>query len=946
MEIAHVQAQSESSVSLRLSEEFLAPYRQKGDPFQNLLARSTYLNKYCRGNESWTDTIRRVIEGNVAFDPGVTQQEAELLFHLFWTGQALPPGRGLWTGGVEGIPADARYNCFSAETRFWANGVLTSFEEAVGLTVEVLSRDGTWRPAQVRSFGRQKLYRYLLKPPFNTNFGFNFTATENHRWFTSNRGEVTDLKVGDKVLITPRTPDKTSSEYTEGFAHGFVFGDGSRETLKPGVFKLRLCGEKDWVHADALKQSRRYHNVCSPPSCKGDPILFFRSSENLKALPGDDASSDYQAGFLAGWMAADGSLRSDGSGGNRLAAQNEAALDWVVDRAPLLGYCVSGRSTDPTTETNYGVRKAPCEVLTLHAKPMEYFVRAVIDEGREEETYCVVEPETHSFTLAGGVVTGNCWWTTLRSPEDWTWAMNQLMLGGGVGVGIHEIERLPTVALGRARLAIWCGHLHPNFDEVKPNDKSFLNGSTPVFKAEDSRGGWVESLRRVLKAAYEGTDLIVDVGAVRPRGQRIKTFGGIACGPGPLAHLLRSVWAIVRTAEGRRLSSVEALDVTNLIGFCVKSGNVRRSALIVLGEAEDQEFRNAKKDTAAVYSHRHTSNNSIRFRSWDQINNFNWKGLVDDNIEFGEPGIVNMPLIWEKDPGATGINPCGEIGLHDKESCNLAEVFPAKFDGSVDTDLIFKLVTRYSLRQRMSPLEDPEADAVQRANMRVGVGLGGICDFDYTREMLTGWYKLVRSEADSYAQALGVSRPIAVTTVKPSGTISLITGSSPGIHAPYSPHYIRRTRVADNDPMTEALKDAGVPWEYDKYDQTGHTLVFEFPMKALHTRFTVQTESARDQFERQAQIQDWWSDNAVSATLSFDPETEREEMATLLESYVPRFKSTSMLAKNHSYEQAPYEAITMEEYAARVSGIDHQHPLTRGGDFEIEECTSGACPIR
>jgi len=855
---------------------------------------------------------------------------------------------------------------------------------------------------------------------------------------------------------------------------------------------------------------------------------------------------------------------------------------------------------------------------------------------------------------------------------------------------------------------------------------------------------------------------------------------------------------------------VEALDVTNLIGFCVKSGNVRRSALIVLGEAEDQEFRNAKKDTAAVYSHRHTSNNSIRFRSWDQINNFNWKGLVDDNIEFGEPGIVNMPLIWEKDPGATGMNPCfagdtlvavadgrnavpikqlaeegrdvpvysmdkktgkveikmgrhprvtghqqrlvrvwlddgghldttpdhkfvlmdgstvkakellpgtslprftkalervkanskdyyriycdtrdpskdklfehrlvarffdseewdrvyracvangfvstgglvvhhrdynqlnnapenlqimtfedhaelhasqdqagekngrwsgitneglkqhgllltqalgrrfslgdwgqyaqehglpqqfsayrrqcfgsilglaklcaaelglehldedprvvatyrsmleqgyearvsdgavlvsktcegcgasfevphayrersfcsmscgnayintdpqvkahrvqgvrktcqirmhdvrakqasvcssltfslgrkpnrrewslackeegvpsrigptlefgfrefsevlkagevynhkvvkvedlpgehtvynitvddfhtvalvsstrvkrgnncytgvyvgqcGEVNLHDKESCNLAEVFPAKFDGSVSTDLIFKLVTRYSLRQRMSPLEDPEADAVQRANMRVGVGLGGICDFDYTREMLTGWYKLVRSEADSYAQALGVSRPIAVTTVKPSGTISLITGSSPGIHAPYAPHYIRRTRVADNDPMTEALKDAGVPWEYDKYDQTGHTLVFEFPMKALHTRFTVQTESARDQFERQAQIQDWWSDNAVSATLSFDPETEREEMATLLESYVPRFKSTSMLAKNHSYEQAPYEAITVEEYAARVSGIDHQHPLTRGGDFEIEECASGACPIR
>lgn len=647
MEITHISSNTTSSV--RLSEEFLAPYREKGDQFPNLLARSTYLNKYCRDNETWTDTIRRVVEGNVAFDPGVKIQEAELLFHVMWTGQAFPPGRGLWTGGVDDIPADARFNC---------------------------------------------------------------------------------------------------------------------------------------------------------------------------------------------------------------------------------------------------------------------------------------------------------WWTTLRSTEDWTWTMNQLMLGGGVGVGIHEIERLPVVSSGQARMAVWCGHLHPNFDEVKPNDKSFLNGSTPVYKAEDSRGGWVEALRQVLKSAYEAKDLIVDVGAIRPRGQPIKTFGGIACGPGPLAHLLRTVWSIVRSAEGRRLNSVETLDITNLIGFCVKSGNVRRSALIVLGEAEDRAFRDAKKDTAAVYSHRHTSNNSIRFRSWDQIKTFDWQGLVSDNIEYGEPGLVNMPLIWKDDPGATGINPCGEVPLHDRESCNLAEIFPAKFDGSVETDLIFKLLTRYSLRQRISSLSDFESNSIQQANMRVGVGLGGICDFDYSEETLAAWYAVVRAEADSYANELGVNRPVAVTTIKPSGTISLLNGSSPGIHAPFAPYYIRRTRIAVNDPMVGALQEAGVPWEYDSYDQTKHTLVFEFPMKAVHTRVTVQSERARDQFERQAQIQRSWSDNAVSATLSFDPETERDEMASLLKEYVPQFKSTSMLAKRNGYTQAPYQTIEADEYALRSSQINMDHPLTHGGDFEIDECSSGACPLR
>lgn len=635
---------------IRLSTSFLSPYYGKGDPFRTLLARSTYLTKYCRDNETWTDTIRRVVEANVALAGGVNEREAQLLFHLFWTGQALPPGRGLWTGGVEGIPADARYNC---------------------------------------------------------------------------------------------------------------------------------------------------------------------------------------------------------------------------------------------------------------------------------------------------------WYTTLYGVEDWCWTANQLMLGGGVGVGLNQIDALPLVAGANARFAVRCGEAHPDVAEVKPNPNSFLNGQTPIFVVADSREGWVEALRRTLTAAFEGKDLIVDVSPVRARGLPIRTFGGIACGPGPLTNLLRNAWEIVRGAAGRKLTSVEALDITNYIGLCIKAGNVRRSALIALGDAEDFEFRNAKKDMAKVISHRHTSNNSIVFRTENQIRDFDWVSLVSDMTTngSGEPGLLNLPLVWKTDPGAKGVNPCGEQALHDREACNLAEVFPAQFQVGTDPVVAFRLVTRYTLRQRLTPLSDAQSHKVGLANMRVGVGLGGLCDFDWTKELLASWFKECRSEANSYADELGVARPLTVTTVKPSGTISLLNGSSPGIHAPYAPFYLRRTRIAKNDPMAASMIDAGVPFEDCIYDKSGHTYVFAFPTQAAHAKVSVQTETIQDQFQRQRAVQESWADNAVSATLSFN-ENEHGFLADCLKENVPFLKSTSCLPKAHGYAQAPYEAIDEVTFRDTYSRINHDHQLSRGGDMESEECASGVCPVR
>jgi ribonucleoside-triphosphate reductase len=631
------------------SDEFLAPYRKRVDPFQTLLARCAFMTKYSRGGQSWTDTIARVVIGNVKLDPSVTQEEADILFTLFWEMKALPPGRGLWTGGIEGMPPEARYNC---------------------------------------------------------------------------------------------------------------------------------------------------------------------------------------------------------------------------------------------------------------------------------------------------------WGITIRDVDDWCWTANMLMLGGGVGVGLQEIDKLPDVVYpGREpNLFITCDTYHPNADEVKANGDIEPYTDTD-YKVADSRQGWVEALRVVMEAAFAGSNVDIDVSGVRPRGLPIKTFGGTACGPGPLVDLLRAVWSIIRDASGRKLNSVECLDITNHIGLCIKSGNVRRSALIVLGDPNDHAFRDAKKSLDAINSHRHTSNNSLAFTSWTQLMDTDWRALVEDNATFGEPGIANLVLCRTFDSNINTFNPCGEVGLWDRESCNLGEVFPALCDTEEERHLAFTMVTRYCLRQRLTPMSDPMTDSVRKATMRLGVAIGGLCDFEWTPEMLKSYYDTTKMESMVYAKTLGVNVPIAVTCVKPSGTISLLNGSSPGIHAPFAPFYVRRMRLDKDEPMALAMMAAGVPWE-PEVNKESRLLVFSFPMAKPGRKFYVSTETIRDQIERQVVVQESWADNAVSATLSFE-EHEKDELAACLKQYVPRLKSTSCLPKAHGYAQPPYEEITEEEYHRLSAMINHTSQLVRSDvDVDFDECSGGVCPVR
>jgi len=537
----------------------------------------------------------------------------------------------------------------------------------------------------------------------------------------------------------------------------------------------------------------------------------------------------------------------------------------------------------------------------------------------------------------------NCWYSTINSIDDWGFVANQLMLGGGVGVGLENIDRLPAPEpFSSSTPCIQCNPYHADFNEVAANYIPSRNDHP--FVVEDSREGWVNALLHTMNTAMRGNHLHIDISNVRKRGDKLRTFGGTACGSGPLVEMIRNVWGVIRSAgmENRKLTAIDGLDITNYIGKCVKAGNVRRSALLCLGSSQDEDFWGAKQDMSKVISHRHVSNNSFNIHSKEECQDLNWKRFIEANLTFGDPGINNIWRGQRIDPEIEGVNPCGEIQLRNRESCNLAEVFPALFTGSHTPEEIFKLVTRFSLRQRLLPFTDTIAENTRAKTMRLGVGLGGLCDFQWSDEQLKSYYDTVRIEANNYADALRVNRPITVTTVKPSGSISLLNGSSPGIHAAEAPFYIRRMRLIDGSPMVDALIAAGVPCEQSIDDK--HTLVFSFPIKTKQGAHTLQNETLSGQFLRQRKAQKHWADNSVSVTIRFKQQ-EIDELETLLQKHAHKLKGVALLADVHKYAQAPYEATTETQFNQLSAVVNHKARLAPG-EIDYQECGTGGCPVR
>jgi ribonucleoside-triphosphate reductase (thioredoxin) len=481
-----------------------------------------------------------------------------------------------------------------------------------------------------------------------------------------------------------------------------------------------------------------------------------------------------------------------------------------------------------------------------------------------------------------------------------------------------------------------------------------------VHEVIDSREGWVEATKQLLEAYAYGYPLpIFDYSKVRPAGAPISGFGGISSGPVPLESMHKAVNALLRSQIGNACSSAVIVDIFNYIGRAVAAGGIRRSAEIMLGSPDDEEFITLKDPTLhpeELKSHRWTSNNSLTI---DRP--VRYEKYVDQIMTNGEPGFFWLDNArhyrrmkdgrGDYDTFIMGQNPCGEISLESGEFCNLVELYPAAFDTVTEFLASIRYAYLYAKSVSLLPTHNLQTNAIIGRNRRLGVSISGvvqaIAKFGYREffDALDQGYKLLREIDREYSKWLCVPESIKLTTIKPSGTISLLAGATPGIHHSHSPYYLRNVRFHPESPLLPILKDAGYPLETSVYDD--NTVVVGFPIKEKYFTKGKADVTMWEQLELAAQMQHYWADNSVSVTVTVKPE-EKKDLAAALHLYETRLKSVSLLpASDHGYEQAPYIEITEDEYNAMKAKIK---PIEAGfvaeaHDVDETGCTNDSCSI-
>jgi ribonucleotide reductase alpha subunit len=542
----------------------------------------------------------------------------------------------------------------------------------------------------------------------------------------------------------------------------------------------------------------------------------------------------------------------------------------------------------------------------------------------------------------------NCAFTVVDKPvEPFTWAMDLLMLGSGVGYNIQKenVAKLPPV----------------NIDFKCPVRSDVADAD---FIVPDSREGWVALLGKTLKAAFlahkSGRQTFTySTQLIRSKGAPIKGFGGTASGPEDLVWGISEIGKILEKRAGRQIRPVDALDIMNIIGAVVVAGNVRRSAQIAIGDADDVEYLLAKRwDMGNIPSWRAMSNNSVVCNDIGDLHEFFWDGYEGK----GEPyGLINLKLSRKMgrlgetqypDPEVQGYNPCAEQSLADKETCCLAEIYLPNVTSYEEFLDVAKLLYRVNKHSLWLPCHLESTEKIVHKNMRMGIGVTGVLQAtEEQKSWLDKAYPELRAFDKQYSQEKGFPESVKLTTVKPSGTLSLLPGVTPGAHPAYARYMIRRIRISANHALVQTCRDHGYPVEYQQnFDgsEDRSTVVVSFPFRHPDNAVLAKDMTAIDQLETVKWLQQAWSDNSVSCTIYYRKEELPEIRKYLKKNYKNNHKSLSfLLHSDHGFKQAPLEEITKEQYdelVAKTRPITSIESLNIG--LDDAECATGACPIR
>lgn len=488
----------------------------------------------------------------------------------------------------------------------------------------------------------------------------------------------------------------------------------------------------------------------------------------------------------------------------------------------------------------------------------------------------------------------------------------------------------------------------------------------------DTREGWAESTTALINSYLKPDGKIWEFNydEIRPFGTPIKTFGGTASGPDPLFKLHGAIRKLFMGRKGQKLTRRDIADIGNLIGVCVVSGNVRRSAELLIGQIDDQEFLNLKNPE--VFPERNSydmetpgwgymSNNSVEVSVGTDFD-----PIIDGIVRNGEPGVIWMDMsrkygrladpVNNKDWRVAGYNPCAEQSLESYEMCTLVETYLNRHDSLEDFKRTLKFAYLYAKTVTLLPTHWEETNAIMQRNRRIGTSVSGVANFadnkglHTLREWMDQGYGVVKAYDQSYSEWMGVRESIKTTTIKPSGTVSILAGESPGVHwAPGGQFFNRAIRFANDDPMLALFRMANYKIELDVTD-SGRSVVY-FPIKSGAKRSEKEV-SIYEKMALAAQAQRYWSDNSVSVTVTFNPETEADAVGTALHMYDGQLKTVSFLPMgDFVYPQQPYTSITEDEYNAYADSL---FPIDLTGIYNglgidaIGEayCTTDACEIK
>jgi ribonucleotide reductase alpha subunit len=539
----------------------------------------------------------------------------------------------------------------------------------------------------------------------------------------------------------------------------------------------------------------------------------------------------------------------------------------------------------------------------------------------------------------------NCAFTVINEPvRPFTWAMDMLMLGSGVGYNIQKVnvDKLPPV----------------NADFTAPTR---LDVADADFIVPDSREGWVALLGKTLKAAFlsdKKKTFTFSTMNIRGKGAPIKGFGGTASGPEDLCWGIAKISEVLEKRAGRNLRPIDCLDIMNIIGAVVVAGNVRRSAQIAIGDADDVEYLLAKRwDMGNIPSWRAMSNNSVVCNDIKDLHEYFWDGYEGK----GEPyGLINLKLSRKMgrlgetqypDHDVQGYNPCAEQSLAAYETCCLAEVWLPNVSSYEEFVDICQLLYRINKHSLALPCHLDETADIVHKNMRMGIGVTGVLQAsEEQKAWLRPAYTQLREFDKKYSEQHGFPTSVKITTVKPSGTLSLLPGVTPGCHPAYAQYMIRRIRISADHPLVNVCREHGYPVEYQQnFDgsEDHSTVVVSFPFAYPEGTVLANEMTAISQLETVKWLQEVWSDNSVSCTVYYRKEELPEIKKYLSKNYKNNHKSLSfLLHSEHGFKQAPYEEITKEAYDELVSKTRLITKIDEASFDGGDECASGACPVK